>query len=109
MSSARNIPMPIILLIWLLLIIFNVPGVRGDWGFFLTVTLIYVAWIIVKMLRISRREKKESNQPYYQPTPPVPEGYQPGAPPSYAQQRSAPQYSPPSSADHPPSQERFPR
>ena len=102
-SGARNIPMPIILLIWLLLIIFNVAGMRGDWPFFLAVTLIYVAWIIVKILLDSRREKKESNQPYYQPTFQVPEGYQPDAQPPYVQlQRSAPQYSPPSSADPPP-------
>jgi hypothetical protein len=96
--------MPIILLIWLLLIIFNVPGVRGDWPFFLTVTLIYVAWNIVKMLLSSRRQKKESQQPYYQLTHPIPEGYQQGAQPLYEQQqRSAPQYSP-SSDDQLPSQ-----
>lgn len=108
MSSARNIPMPIILLIWLLLIIFN-SGARADWPFFLTVTLIYVAWNIVKMLMDFRRQKKEGPQLYYQPSPEILERYQQGAQSPYEQQqRSAPQYSPPSSADQPPSQERFP-
>jgi hypothetical protein len=101
--SSRSIPIPLLLLVWLLFIIFNAGGARADWWLFLTVTLIYVAWKIVKLLIRSRRQEKERNHPSYQPPPPVPEEYQQGAQPSYEQQlRSAPQYQPPSSVDQPP-------
>jgi hypothetical protein len=103
--ATRHIPIPLILLIWLLLIIFN-PGIRADWPMFLTITLIYVAWNIVRMLIDIRRQNKSSDQPYYQPTFPIPEGYPPGAQSPYEQmQRSAPQYHPPLSTDQPPLQD----